>query len=85
MQKPMPCSGTVTVHRDNAMTCTSPACPRHVAQDTWFALHSSFLVCAVVHGPHGCPDCAFDHVVVDMAAWRRAHGAGDNASCASTT
>jgi hypothetical protein len=72
MQKPLPCPGTVTVHRDNATTCTSPACPRHVTRDTWFGLHTSFLVCTVVHGPRGCPDCAFDDVVVDMADRRRA-------------
>ena len=72
MQKPLPCSGTVTVHRDSAMTCTSSTCPRHVSRDTWFGLHSTFLVCTMVHGSRGCPDCSFDDVVVDMSAWRKA-------------
>jgi len=72
MQMPTPCSGTVTIHRDNAMTCTNPDCPRHVTRDTWFGLHSNFLSCAAVHGPRGCSDCEFDSVVVDMAKWRHA-------------
>ncbi|MGA2521940.1 MAG: hypothetical protein ABSG81_14130 [Acidimicrobiales bacterium] len=68
-----PCSGTVLVHEDDAVTCTSDECPRHLARTKWFSVHSTFVPCRTVAGPEGCPDCDFQSpVIVDMAAWRRA-------------
>ena len=67
------CRGTVIVHRDEAMTCTSRTCPRHLPPTQWFGIHSTFVPCSVAAGPRGCPDCQFESaVVVDMARWRRA-------------
>jgi len=71
---PMPlCPGTVVVHRDEAMTCTSLTCPRHLSQAQWSGIHSTFVPCSAAAGPEGCPDCRFDSAtVIDLARWRRA-------------
>ena len=70
---PMPlCPGTVIVHRDQAMTCTSGRCASQLTPAEWFKIHSSFVPCTVAHRHGGCPDCAFTTKVVDLARRRRA-------------
>jgi hypothetical protein len=69
---PMPlCPGTVIVHRDDAMTCTSRSCPKQLTRGDWFKIHASFVPCSVAHSAGGCPDCEFGSVVVDLAQRRR--------------
>ncbi|HTT86987.1 MAG TPA: hypothetical protein VMF60_06450 [Acidimicrobiales bacterium] len=77
---PMPlCPGTVIVHRDDAMTCTSHRCPKQLTRGDWFKIHSSFVPCSVAHGGAECPDCEFGTVVVDLAQRLRARS-GDHPS-----
>jgi len=52
------CPGRVVIHRDDAVTCTANTCPSNLPRGTWFALHSSFRRCGLVHGD-GCPECSF--------------------------
>ena len=73
MLTPMPlCPGTVIVHRDDAMTCTSRRCPQQLTREDWFKIHASFVPCSVAHRHSGgeCPDCDFGSVVVDLASRR---------------
>ena len=55
-----PCSGTVVVHRDEAVTCTIDTCRRDLPRGTWFSLHDSFVYCPEWLGVgRMCPDCGF--------------------------
>jgi hypothetical protein len=57
---PLPeCSGTVVVHRYDAVTCTSDSCPRDLAIETWFSLHTSFVTCSTALDTDECPYCGF--------------------------
>ena len=53
-------SGTVGVHRDEAVTCTSDTCPRNLPMPMWFSLHSSFVRCSTALDTDDCPNCGFE-------------------------
>jgi hypothetical protein len=58
---PLPeCSGTVGVHRDEAVTCTDDTCPRDLPKALWFSLHSSFVRCGTALDTGDCPNCGFE-------------------------
>jgi hypothetical protein len=54
------CSGTVGVHRDEAVTCTSDNCPRDLSMAMWFSLHSTFVRCSTALDTDDCPNCGFE-------------------------
>jgi hypothetical protein len=54
------CSGIVKVHRDEAVTCTSDACPRDLPMSMWFSIHSSFVRCSSALDIDNCPYCGFE-------------------------
>ena len=54
------CSGTVGVHRDEAVTCTDDTCPRDLPMAMWFSLHSSFVRCSAALDTDDCPNCGFE-------------------------
>jgi hypothetical protein len=57
---PLPeCSGTVVVHRSDAVTCTRDSCPRDLSLESWFRHHASFVTCKTDE----CPHCVFDAFV----------------------
>lgn len=59
---PLPrCPGTVVVHRDDAVTCTSGTCQRDRPKGIWLSIHSKFVYCAeALGGAIPCPDCGFE-------------------------
>ncbi len=71
------CPGTVVIHRDNAVSCTTNTCPRNLPRGTWFSLHASFTPCEAAGGAE-CPDCAFEllDVVFEHAGAPRSLGDG---------
>ena len=55
------CPGTVTVHRDEAVTCSHDDCPRDMNRGRWFGMHARFVHCAEARDPVSrCPDCSFE-------------------------
>ena len=54
------CSGTVGVHRDEAVTCTDDTCPRDLPMAMWFSLHSSFVRCSTALDTEDSPNCGFE-------------------------
>ena len=53
------CPGTVVVHRDQAMTCTSERCPAPPTPADWFDVHASVVPCTVAHREGNCAVCAY--------------------------
>ena len=54
------CSGTVGVHRDEAVTCTDDTCPTELPMAMWFSLHSTFVRCSTALHTDDCPNCGFE-------------------------
>jgi len=55
------CSGTVVVHRDGAVTCTTDTCRTDLGRGPWFSTHSSFVRCTeTLDRSRRCPDCGFE-------------------------
>lgn len=54
------CPGTVTVHRDLAVSCSADTCQRDLPRAYWFSLHGSFSRCTEARGAdETCPECGF--------------------------
>jgi len=50
---PLPeCLGTVVVHRNDVVTCTSDNCRRDQPLESWFGRHTSFVICSTDDCPH---------------------------------
>jgi hypothetical protein len=68
------CPGTVVIHRDLAVSCTSESCRWDLPQHMWYELHANVVRCADAEGGSGCPLCGFRHVVrPDADPWRDLH------------
>jgi hypothetical protein len=70
------CTGTVVVHRDDSVTCTTDTCPRDLPVETRFSLHTSFVTCGNAFDTDDCPHCGFD------ASTQLGHGDGNSTSSA---
>ena len=54
------CSGTVILHRGDAVTCSRGTCPKNLSKAVWLSLHWRFVRCIEVLGRGGdCPECGF--------------------------
>ncbi len=54
------CSGTVVLHRGDAVTCSRGTCPKDLSKAVWLSLHWRFVRCVEVLGHGGdCLDCGF--------------------------
>jgi|GEM_PF-5168015 len=73
---PTSCQGTVVVHCDDAVTCTTDTCPKDLGRGIWFSIHATFVRCPETSDRgQGCPDCGFRTVDVGTGVARVAsHG-----------
>ncbi|HTZ09070.1 MAG TPA: hypothetical protein VMB72_08350 [Acidimicrobiales bacterium] len=54
------CPGSVTVHLDLAVSCSSDTCQHDLPRAYWFSLHGTFARCSEARGAPGpCPECGF--------------------------
>ena len=65
------CPGTVVIHRDQSVSCTTNTCPSDLPRRTWFSLHSAFVRCSTAVGGDGCGYCEFDVPLTNVVRRRQ--------------